>query len=313
MNILVTGSISFDEILNFPGKFVDYFHREKLHQINVSFVVDGLEKQLGGTATNIAYNASLAFKFIGNKKNKVKLLSSVGKDGKAHLDFFTKNDIDTNGILQDKKMYSAFGSVITDNKDNQIWGFYYGACELAKKIDLKKYKSKDALLIISANHPKAFINFQKSAIIQKIDYLYDPGMSLTWIKDEDLIEGVLKSKYFIGNDYEIAMITKRIGRNVSELVKKGITVITTLGEKGVDYVSKTERITVKGVKVKKVIDPTGAGDAWRGGFVAAITSDWKTKDALKLGNVMASFTVEKYGTITHTPSHSAIEKRFKSL
>lgn len=313
MDILVTGSISFDEILNFPGKFKDYFHPEKLHQINVSFVVDGLEKQLGGTATNIAYNASLALRHIGNKANRVKLLSSVGKDGDKHLDFFAKNGIDTKGILQDKKMYSAFGSVITDNKDNQIWGFYYGACELAKEINLKKHAKKDSILVISANHPKAFINFQKSAIKNKVDYLYDPGMSLTWIKDKDLKEGVLRSKYFIGNDYEIAMITKRMKTTVSDLVKKGVIVITTLGEKGVRYDSKTESMTVKGYKLKKVVDPTGAGDAWRGGFIAATTSGWKTREALKLGNVMASFTVEKYGTITHTPDDKAIEKRLASL
>jgi adenosine kinase len=169
------------------------------------------------------------------------------------------------------------------------------------------------LLIISANHPKAFINFQRSALRSGVDYLYDPGMSLTWIKDQDLKSGVLGCKYFVGNDYEVAMITKRIKMNVSDLVKKGVNVITTLGEEGVRYESSSENIIVKGVKLKKVMDPTGAGDAWRGGFIGAITSGWNIKDALKLGNVMASFAVEKYGTVKHSPSNTTIEKRIKGL
>lgn len=312
MNILVTGSISYDEIMDFPGKFVEYFHPEKLHQINVSFVVDRLEKQFGGTATNIAYNCQIANDFL-KSKNTVKILSSVGKDGKFFLDFFEKNKIDTSGILVDKRLYSAFGSVITDRKNNQIWGFYYGANEMAKTIKLDKHLRKTNLLVISANHPKAFLNFQKAAIKNKVDYLYDPGMAMTWIKDADLKDGIMKAKYLIGNDYEIAMITKRLELTVSVLNKKGINVITTLGEYGVRYEGGGEKYEVAGCTVRKVIDPTGAGDAWRGGFVAGITSGLKLRDALKLGNVMASFAIEKYGTANHHPSKQAIEKRLGSL
>ncbi|MFZ6034780.1 MAG: PfkB family carbohydrate kinase [Patescibacteria group bacterium] len=313
MNILVTGSISYDEILDFPGKFVNYFQPEKLHQINVSFVVDRLERQLGGTATNIAYNVSLALRLFKPDVNSVKIFASVGKDGKVFIDFLGKSNIDTSGIMADQKLYSAFGSVITDKKDNQIWGFYYGACERAKEIAIKKKIWKKSLMIISANHPKAFMNFQNQAIKNGVEYVYDPGMSLTWIKDRDLAAGVLKSKYLIGNDYEITMILKRIGRTVSDLASKGISVITTLGEKGVVYQDRKHRIEVKAFRKGKVVDPTGAGDAWRGGFMAAITSSSDLKTALKLGNAMASFAIEKYGTVNHNPSVKAIEKRLKSM
>ncbi len=312
MNIIITGSISFDEILNFPGKFVDYLHPEKLHQINVSFVVDRLEKQFGGTATNIAYNCQMANAYLKGK-NKVKVLASIGKDGQQFVEFFEKHSIDSAELLIDKKMYSAFGSVITDRKDNQIWGFYYGASEKAKNINIKKYDSKSTFLVISANHPKAFIHFQKEAIKNKIDYMYDPGMSLTWIKDKDLKEGMMNAKYFIGNDYEVAMILKRLKLSVVDLTKKGISVITTLGELGVRYQSKNEALEVKGYKVRKVIDPTGAGDAWRGGFVAGMISSIGLKESLKLGNVMASFAIEKYGTANHKPTAISIEKRLKGM
>lgn len=307
MNIIITGSISYDEIMDFPGKFVDYLHPEKLHQINVSFAVTKLNKQLGGTATNITYNISL------NNKTDVAILGAVGRDGKEFIEFFKKNNINAEGILIDKSLYTSSGKVITDEKDNQIWGFYYGASKKANEIDIKKYKDKDCIMIISANHPKAFLHFQKQAIKYKISYLYDPGMSLTWIKDKDLKKGILNCEYLIGNDYEIAMILKRLNYSVKELINKGLRVITTLGEKGVRYQDKKQMIEIKAFKVKKVVDPTGAGDAWRGGFMAGLAMNWKLRDSLRLGNIMASFAIEKYGTVNHRPTKKQIDKRLKYL
>ncbi|MEK7523020.1 MAG: PfkB family carbohydrate kinase, partial [Patescibacteria group bacterium] len=325
-----------------------YFHPEKLHQINVSFVVNKLEKQLGGTGTNISYNIALItnFKFLIsnqfqisndkflNNEPQVKLLGSVGKDGKDFLNFFKKNKIDASGVIMDKELYTSAGSVITDTKNNQIWGFYYGASEKIPYIDFKKINKDTDLLVISANHQNSFLYFQREAIKNKIPYLYDPGMTLTWIKDKDLETGVMNCRYLVGNDYEIAMILKRLKKTVREIAKHGVNVIITLGEKGVSYSSavipvKTgiqgnfsldsrlrgndNLLLVPGVKVSKMLDPTGAGDAWRGGFVAGLLMDYSTRDCLKLGNVMASFAIEKYGTVNHRPTKREIEKRLKDL
>src|SRR3990167_4869059 len=228
-NVYVTGSIAYDTIMNFPNQFQSYFHAEKLHQINVSFVVNKLEKQLGGTATNIAYNIAL----ITN--SKVKLLGSLGKDGKEFINFFKKNKIDSSGVVVDKKLYTSSGSVITDIKNNQIWGFYYGASEKIPYIDFKKINRETDLLVISANHQNSFLYFQREAIKNKIPYFYDPGMTLTWITDKDLKEGVMNCRYLVGNDYEIAMILKRLDVSINQLIDTGINVIITLGEKGVNY------------------------------------------------------------------------------
>jgi len=338
-NVYIIGSIAYDTIMNFPQEFQNYFHSEKLHQINVSFVVDKLEKQLGGTATNIAYNIS---QIINNKlqiTNKsqisnIKLLGSVGKDGKDFMEFFKKNKIDADGVIMDKRLYTSAGSVITDTKNNQIWGFYYGAAEKIPYIDFKTINKNTDLLVISANHKNSFLYFQKEAIKNNVHYLYDPGMTLTWINDEDLKIGVMNCKYLVGNDYEIAMITKRIKKNVREITKQGVNVITTLGENGVSYSSavipvKTgiqgnfsldsrlggndNILLIPGYKVKKMLDPTGAGDAWRGGFVAGLLMGSSTKECLKLGNVMASFAIEKYGTVNHRPSKKEIVKRLKEI
>ncbi|MFA6081609.1 MAG: PfkB family carbohydrate kinase [Patescibacteria group bacterium] len=314
-NAFITGSIAYDTIMNFPNEFQTYFHPEKLHQINVSFVVNKLEKQLGGTACNIGYNIARIF----NKKTLIHILGTVGKDGKEFVRFFKKNNIDVNGVIIDKKLYTSAGSVITDIKNNQIWGFYYGASETIPYIDFKLINKETDLLVISANHQNSFLYFQNMAIKNKIPYFYDPGMTLTWIKDKDLMAGVMNCRYLVGNDYEIAMILKRLKKSVNELTDYGLKIITTLGEEGVRYQEKTLgtihglSLQIKSIKVKNMIDPTGAGDAWRGGFIAGLLMGSSTKDCLKLGNVMASFAIEKYGTVNHKPTRKEINKRLKSL
>lgn len=306
-SIIVTGSIGYDVIMDFPGQFMDYFQKDKLHQINVSFVVDKLERQLGGTATNISYNLSLV------TKNKTIIVGAIGRDGKEFTKFFKKRGISTNGIMVDKRFYTAAGQVITDIKDNQIWGYYYGASEKSGEINIKKISDKNSILIISANHPKGFLSFQHQAIAHKIDYLYDPGMSLTWIKKDDLGTGVKHCKYLVGNDYEIGMISKMLKKSINQLINYGIKVITTLGEKGVKYQDSERELYIPAYKVNNVVDPTGAGDAWRAGFLGGICNGKNIKDSLKLGNVLASFAVEKYGTVNHRPTKKEIDKRIRSI
>lgn len=305
--VIVTGSIAYDEIMDFPSRFVNHFQPDKLHQINVSFVVDKLEKQLGGTGTNIAYNLSLL------TKKKVLLLAGIGKDGKDFMKFYKKAGIETRGILVDKNLYTATGKVITDIDDNQIWGFYYGACAKGKDIPLTPYVGSDSLLIISANHKETFLHFQNEAIKNKVDYLYDPGMAMTWISDEDLKQGVKHCQILIGNDYEISYILKKIKTSIAQLLKSGMIIITTLGKEGVMYQEKSYEVRVRGYKVKKVVDPTGAGDAWRGGFIAGLLEGKEIKDCLIQANALASFAVEKYGTVNHKPGRKEIEKRARKL
>lgn len=304
---IVTGSIAYDEIMDFPGKFADYFHLERLHQINISFVVNRLERQLGGTASNIAYNATLL------TKKTVTILGAIGKDGNQILRFFKKLKINVDGIIKDKHLYSSCGTVFTDENDNQIWSYYYGAGQKAKTIKLSKRANENLLLVISANHRDSFLNFQNQAIGQKIDYFYDPGMMITAISIDQLIKGIKNCRWLIGNDYEIANILRITKLNPKALINNGVTIITTLGEKGVRYESRNRKMEVGGWKAKKVVDPTGAGDAWRGGFVAGLLENKPLIDCLKLGNVIASFAIEKYGTVNHRPSKKEIEKRLRVI
>ncbi|MCX7996508.1 MAG: PfkB family carbohydrate kinase [Patescibacteria group bacterium] len=301
--ILVTGSMSFDVIMDFPSRFQEHLQPDKLHLLNVSFVVDKLERQFGGTATNIAYNLGL----VGC--SGVKLLASVGKDGQPILDFLQSHQVDTSEVLIDTTMYSATGHVITDIDNNQIWGFYYGACSHAKHIRISQNGTGTSVLVLSANHPDAFVSFQKQAIENKLTYLYDPGMTLSWNTAELLREGTLHAKWLVGNDYEISAMLSRTGLTEDEVVNAGVSVITTLGEHGLLYRDKSNKYVVPAYTLKKVIDPTGAGDAWRAGFLYGLQQGESVIDSLAYGNALASFAVEKYGTVNHHPSRKEIEHR----
>src|SRR3989344_2061636 len=306
-NLIVTGSIAKDEIMDFPYRFEDSFDKEKLHQINISFVVERLTQQLGGTGTNISYNATLL------TKKTVSLLSAVGKDGNEFLEFLKKKGVKTDGIIEDKDLYTSTGKVITDIKGNQIWGFYHGASGQAKNIKIPEEAENGGIVVISANHSDPFLHFQSEAIRRKLPYLYDPGMVLSWIKDSDLREGIEHATWLIGNDYEIAQILKRLEMKEEYLKEKKVILIRTLGEHGVEYTDAEKTINMPGYKVENALDPTGAGDAWRGGFLAGMLEGKEMKECLAWGSALASFAVETYGTVNPAPSVEDVTNRANTL
>lgn len=305
-SIIVTGSIAYDDIMNFPGHFKEHFHPEQLHQINISFVVDKFVKHIGGTATNISYNIRQI------TSQEVYVCGGVGQDHAEITEFFKKNKLNTEALFIDEKLYTATGKVITDQTDNQIWGYYYGACATGDKVDFAKLPKK-SLGVVSANHPKAYFHAQSYFIKNKIPYLYDPGMALTFIKDKELLEGINNCMYLVGNDYEIAQIMRRLNLTVHDFIEKGVAVITTMGAAGVLFQDKDHEMTMKAYPVKKIVDPTGAGDAWRGGFIGALIEGHELEESLKIANALASFAVESAGTVNHKVTKAAILKRAKSL
>ncbi|PJE61288.1 hypothetical protein COU87_05385 [Candidatus Roizmanbacteria bacterium CG10_big_fil_rev_8_21_14_0_10_39_12] len=303
----ITGSIAYDEIMNFPGQFKDHFHPEKLHQINVSFVVDKLAKHLGGTATNIAFNTSIS------TKSKVSVFGAMGKDHMDLTRMFDAKKIDYSGSIIDNKLYTSTGKVMTDMSDNQIWGYYYGAGARGKDIDFVKYTNDKTFFVISANHKDAFLHVQNHCIQNNRAYVYDPGMSLTFISDQDLDEGIRSATFIVGNDYEVAQIERRLGISILKIMHEDSGLITTLGSKGVKYQSGENTDIVSGYAVDKVVDPTGAGDAWRGGFIGGLLEGDSLEKSLKIGNALASFAIQQVGTVNHSPTMEEVLSRAETL
>lgn len=305
--IFVCGSITYDEIMDFPGKFVDYFDPSNLHQINVSFAVSKLERQLGGTATNIAYNLRLMLNL------PITVVSAVGKDGRDFIDFFTHQKIDGSYLSIANNSYSATGKVITDTANNQIWGYFYGPLGKTKSLKLTSTDSKTTVGVVSATAKEAFLKAQSDMIRIGLPYLYDPGMTLTWISQKDLEKGIMNCRWLVGNDYEITQIVKKIGVTKRDIITSGGAIITTQGAAGAIYESRHERLVIPAFRLTTIVDPTGAGDAFRGGFLAGIISGRTVEEALLQANALASFAVEQYGTVNHKPTKKEITTRMNKI
>jgi len=298
--IIVTGSLAFDHIMNFPGKFADHILPEKIHVLSLSFLVDKLKKEKGGTAGNIAYNLAL----LGEKPL---LFGSVGEDFEEYRKHLEKVGVDTSGVKVIKDEFTSSAFIMTDQKDNQISGFYPGSMSKNAKLKIEsgKWKVKDIeMVVISPNDPMAMGNFVNECIENKIPYMYDPGMQLPRISDKDLERGMKGAKILIGNDYEMASINNRIKNHESRIMENNGIIITTLGEKGCNIEWREENGDLRNIKVppakaKNVSDPTGAGDAFRAGFLAGYMRGLPIEVCGRMGNLAAVYTVEKYGTQTH--------------
>ena len=303
--ILITGSLAFDHIMDFPDKFANHIMPEKIHMLNVSFLVREMRKSFGGTAGNIAYTLSL----LGLR---TVILGMAGEDFSTYKEFLEKNEIDTSYIKLVNNLYTSTAFGITDNGDNHIWGFYSGADSLCDHLSIRDVEGKIDFGIIAPNNPRAMIKFAHEYKEMEVPYLFDPGMQLPWFSGTDLRTAFKGAKIIIGNDYEISMMEKKTGIvNLFDLSKEGKIIIKTLASEGSEMASHDEFWKIKVARVKNTSDPAGAGDAFRAGFMAGFMRSLPLKICGQMGSVAAAYTVEKFGTTTHTFSIDDFERRYK--
>ena len=299
--ITVTGSLAFDTIMDFDGKFGDHIMPDKIHQINLSFLAKTLKKQNGGTAGNIAYNLALL-------KQEVSIVGSAGNDFSEYSKFLKNAGVDISHIkiMPDDSTSNAY--IMTDQSDNQITAFYPGAMNQNSSLSIEEGPT---LVVISPNDPKAMINFTKECQEKNIPYMLDPGMQLPALDAENLKSMINGATILIGNDYEIALLSSKIQIPISKLIENVKILITTLGEKGSTIQTKDETIQIAPGKPNEVLDPTGAGDAYRAGFLAGYMQDLSLQICGQMGSIASCFAIEKYGTTSHTFSKEEFDSRYK--
>lgn len=303
--IVVTGSLAFDHIMSMPGRFKDQIMPDKLHILNVSFIMNTFRQEFGGTGGNIAYT-------LGLLNTPCVLIAAAGSDFALYKKHLAKiKDVDLSGIKIFKKDKTARGFVTTDHDDNQIWGFYDGAMRNSSKLLLRPYLDKHSLLIIAPNDPVAMINYVNEAISLKVPYIFDPAFNITHFTLSDLKKAVKNSDILIGNDYEITLIKRRLKLSSISLLKNCHLMVTTLGPKGSKIESKDKLFHIPRAKPENESDPTGAGDAFRAGFVAGYVRNLPLNTCGKMGALAAVYTVEKYGTQTHRFTLGQFRRRYR--
>lgn len=302
--IIVTGSLAFDHIMSMPGRFSDHILPDKLHILNVSFIMNTFRQEFGGTGGNIAYN-------LGILGASCILVGAVGNDFSAYRKHLTKNKyIDLSGVTVFKNEVTARGFVTTDGDDNQIWGFYEGAMRQSRTLSLKKFTKKDELVMIAPDDPPAMIRYVNEAISTKTPYVFDPAFNIPHFDIKNFKKAVQNAHILIGNDYELELIKRRLQWDQKKLVRNVNIVITTLGPKGAQIETKKQQFIIPPAKPLNESDPTGAGDAFRGGFLAGYMKGFPLEICGRMGALAAVYTVEKYGTQTHKFTLNQFIKRY---
>ena len=304
MNIIVSGSLAYDRIMDFPGHFSDHILPGKIHVLNVCFQVNGMREKFGGTAGNIAYALSL----VGEKPT---ISAAIGHDYHRYFDWMAKNGISTDGIKIIKDEFTAGAYITTDLADNQITGFNPGAMKYSSSLDFDKLNPEDTIAIVSPGNLEDMVNYPRVCKQRGIGYIFDPGQSLPVLSAADVAEAIDGCRILISNDYELEMIMNKTALDKKDLIRRAGTVIVTLGEKGSQIITAKGETNIPVVKPRTVEDPTGAGDAYRGGLISGLVRGKDIEQSARLGSVCASFAVECYGTQEYRFSPEEFEERLK--
>ena len=309
--VIVTGSLAFDQILNLPGKFSSYILPDKIHQINVSFATDTHTVNFGGTAGNQAYSLAL----LGIRPV---IVATAGYDFDRYRKFLEKNGIDTSYIKIIKNKLTASGFAITDEADNQIWGYSKAAMSDSKDHHLKPVISELSktntrlFAILTPCGEEGIANYVDECVAFNIPFAFDPAFYIPSLPKKTLKKGVRYAQIVFGNDYELSLLQKRLSHEKLQglTLKDTQIVVTTLGENGSVIQQGNKKFTIKPSVVQKVVDPTGAGDAYRAGFMAGFIQGKDLKTCGQMGSVAAAFAVEKKGTMNHYYTKKEFIKRY---
>ena len=306
MNIYISGSLAYDRIMDFPGKFSDHILPDKLHILNVCFTVNGIVEKFGGTAGNIAYSLSL----LGERPV---ILAAIGKDYRSYFDWLNRNGLSIEGIKVINEEFTAGAYITTDLSDNQITGFNPGAMKHPSGYRFKNADSGNSIALIGPGNLTDMIEYAKMYKDRGIRCICDPGQSLTAWESNALIEWISGSGVLISNDYELELIMKMTGMDKKGLLGLTGMIITTLGDKGSLISSNgSDDISIPAAHIGRIVDPTGAGDAYRAGLLKGLVEGRDIRTAARFGAVAAAYAIEQYGTQEHSFTCRDFLERYRS-
>jgi adenosine kinase len=302
-NAVVSASIAYDYIMGFGGSFADHIIPEKAHVISVSFLVDSLRKQRGGVAGNICYTLAL----LGESSY---LVGAVGNDFGPYRAAFEELGIDLGHVIQDDAFLTASAFMMADLKSNQIASFYPGPGSRAASLDLTELGNDCRFGIVGPTDPEVMRLHTHQLGASSCKLIFDPAFQIILYTADDLNEGIDAAWCVVGNDYEFAMIERKTGLTVADIAARKELVVVTYGENGSDFIMNGSATRVPAAPPRQVIDPTGAGDAFRGGLLRGLLLDLPIEITGRIANLAAVYAVEQTGTQEHFYTREEFVERF---
>lgn len=289
--------------MNFPGYFEDHILPDKIHMLNVSFLVESLDRQRGGVAGNIAYS-------LGLLRQECRVVGAAGIDFDEYASELEELGIDTSGIWTVPDQVTASAFITTDRADNQITGFFPGAMARAGEQSILDWIDGVAIAVVSPTAPEAMELHVRELRETGTPYLYDPGQQIIALSPSALREGVEGARILASNDYELAMIEEKTGLSRDEIISMVPTVIDTLGDLGSTIHDGGEVHDIPSVAAWSVVDPTGAGDGYRAGLLAGYCKGLPWEVSGRIAATAATYVVEQKGTQGHDYSVEEFIERF---
>lgn len=289
--------------MRFNGAYEDYIKPDMLHSLSVSVFLDDQSDSYGGVGANIAYSMAM----LGEHPI---LLGAVGPDGTAYMEHLRNLGVDTTKLHHSKSPTAAF-NVITDSRHNQIGGFNPGAMLDSAALVLDEWQDTNAVVVVSPHDPVMMRKQVEQCKIYSLRLVYDVGQQVSNAQVEDIAAGIDAATVLILNEYELSLACDKIGRSAIDIKSAVPVVITTLGERGsvIEGTAVPRPIKIAAVITDKAEDPTGAGDAYRAGFLYGYIRDWPLEHCAQLGAACGVFAVESTGTQTHSFTLKSVRNR----
>ena len=289
MDILVSGSMAYDRIMDFDGKFSQHILPDQLDNINVSFTVNSLTENFGGTAGNIAYSLSL----LGEKP---RIVATIGQDYHRYFEWLKQIGVPTDDIRVVEDELTAGAYITTDTQSNQITGFNPGAMKQQARFAFDSLDPKDCLAIVAPGNLQDMAEYTAEHQRRGIFSIFDPGQSLPAWEPAALAKCISQSRMLVCNDYEMEMISNSTGMTREEVAKTVDTIVVTKGGDGCDLLTSNGTVGIPVVPADDAVDPAGAGDAFRGGLIKGLVQGQPMERAVQMGNVAGHYAVRKWGT-----------------
>lgn len=301
---LICGSLAFDKIMQYHGRFGEALLADQLHKVNVSFLVPTLRTEYGGCSANIAYN----LKMLGGDPL---IMATIGQDGGEYLDRFATLGIETRAIRTIGNAYTAQCFVTADLDNNQINAFHPGAMQFSHENNVADV-GQVRVAIIAPDGREGMIKHARDCARLGVPFMFDPGQQLPMFSGAELIEFINEASYVAANDYEFEMLMDRTGLTLPQIAERLDALIVTRGEKGSEIYAGGERHEIPCVPAAAVVDPTGCGDAFRAGLLHGITSGWDWPTTGRLASLLGALKIAHQGGQNHAFTAEEIAGKFEA-